>query len=168
MLGYFRNIIWRRIGTRLFQFRKVTSIQEINYSNLKEIVEVFPSKSIIDSNKSAYPETIHYEFLAKQAYIFENISVWPQCSIVSVSNKDQIISDTAFNQYRLNKLVSSGTLLRYPLQSSAGLCSTIQCGSGWANYYHWLVDNLPRLFTLAQPRFRSEPVIYLYLSLIHI
>ncbi len=163
MFRYYQNKLIPRLKKKFFQPQKVTGIFDSGNSNLKEIFDVFPPKQIIHNSQSAYPEAIEYEFSAKKAYVFENINVWSQCSIVGIPPNDSIIRDSAFNHYRLGKLMSSDVLRRYPVKNVDGMCTSIQCGPGWENYYHWLVDNLPRLYTLSQPRFQKEPLIYLYL-----
>lgn len=161
--GYIQKIL-RLFLTEILQSTNISSISDCEITNLSGTIEIFQHETINDYNPLAEPEELSYEFSQKCAYIFEDVTIWPISSIVGINTKDSIVKETAFNQYRLGKLLASKTLLRYATQYSEGLCTTIQSGPGWSNYYHWFIDNLPRLYTLTHPRFIKEPVIYLYLG----
>jgi len=98
---------------KVFPPFKVINVLDRKLSNLHEIIDIYPSESIDDTNILAVPETIHYEFSAKKAYLFEDVIIWPQNSIVHLPGKALIINETAFNQSRLDKLLTSGSLPQF-------------------------------------------------------
>jgi capsular polysaccharide biosynthesis protein len=57
-----------------------------------------------------------------------------------------------------------GDFRRTPIERIDGVCFAIQGGIAWENHYHWLVDNIPKLYALHHPRIRALGPVTLLLA----
>lgn len=63
--------------------------------------------------------------------------------------------ESLFNSVRQHEMWCRGDFRLGSVQRVDGPCVSIQGGPGWANYYHWIVDNLPKIYALHHPRVRA-------------
>jgi len=138
--------------------RKPISIGDQRYSNcLKKRIEIFSGKNLINRNNFCYPPKIKYKFEKKEILLLKDVLIWPSCSLVCV-NRHPII-ETGFNSYRLNNVLKQKYKYLGKEITVNKPCTVIDCA--WIYHYHWLIDILPRLYSLHHPNFRQEKEILL-------
>lgn len=81
---------------------------------------------------------------------------------ILLSNSRRVIADS-INTGRDPTLFSIYHLYFNQLERIAGFCSVFR-STGGSMYYHTLLDNLPRLYLLAQPQYQDLPEIKLLIS----
>ncbi len=87
--------------------------------------------------------------------LMENVSVWAAFG-VATDAKGRIVRESATSEYRLGRLVTERALRHaLPERASPGVVTAIEHGFMWDNYYHWLVDCLPRVLWLWDERLRD-------------
>jgi hypothetical protein len=118
---------------------------------LKERIAVCAARSIVLKNVESDPCELTYSFSEKYAYLLRDIVLWPELGAV-VDEHGRLIEESIFSTPRRDELERNGAFRAWPIREINGLATTIAVGPYWDNYYHWLVDSLPRVFALHVPR----------------
>ncbi|GIV57684.1 MAG: hypothetical protein KatS3mg042_0597 [Rhodothermaceae bacterium] len=93
--------------------------------------------------------------------IFSSVEFWPAQSVVA---RDGIIAlDSFMDQHRHDLLKKLGWLRNYPVLDRSNWATSIECVYPAQNYFHFIVDVLPKVWLLHNPYFR-EKVINLYVT----
>ena len=106
------------------------------------------------TNDFAEPRALKFEYGPKEAYVLKNMTVWPDLGAV-VDEHGRLVSESVFSPPRLNALRQTGAFRACPTQTAEGLTAALHIGPNWNNYYHWLVDSLPRVFALHTPEVQT-------------
>jgi len=86
-------------------------------------------------------------------YIINNATVWPDQSVAAVNGKP--IFETFIDEKRIRLATKRNFLRRYPVRSIPGYITTIDYMYSAHNYYHQMIDSIPRLWALHHPFFRD-------------
>lgn len=87
--------------------------------------------------------------------LLEGVRAWVTFGIAT-DCRGRVIIETANSDYRLQRLVREGPLTRGDiLRKNGEVVTGIEHGFMWDNYYHWLIDSLPRIFWLWDPAVRE-------------
>lgn len=93
--------------------------------------------------------------------IFCNSTFWPGSGVVYSDN--QLATASLVSQDREAVLKNLNSLRRYPTFRCRGMATSIEGVYPITNYYHLLIDTLPRVWGLRHPSLRSEQIT-LYLT----
>lgn len=93
--------------------------------------------------------------------IYSGIFLWHTQSIAGT--RKAAIASTFIDEDRVSRILRLEVLRRYPVLPYAGICTSIDYIFTGSNYYHFLVDSLPRLWSLKHPEFsaRRSPLVLL-------
>lgn len=126
-----------------------------------ETINIFPSAGeIVHYSRLANPQQVAFPLEKKEAYVLHDVFVWPQQGIVGTMDGD-ILEETAFSPYALQHMMSR---TRFSTRNSMPIdapCVSIESDPFWSNYYHTLIDKIPRLYSLHHGRFINEKRILL-------
>jgi capsular polysaccharide biosynthesis protein len=88
--------------------------------------------------------------------IYHDATVWPA---QSVAHRDGALAfDTFIDEARVGHLDRLNALRHYPTLRQRGWVTTIDCVYPSHNYYHFLIDTLPRVWALRHPTLRHLDV----------
>ena len=96
-----------------------------------------------------------------EVYLYDDVTIWPAQSVAQKGKK--IAFDTFIDEERIAHLGKLNALRRYPTWQEEGWVTTIESVYPTENYYHFLVDSLPRVWALRHPALRDVPIT-LYLT----
>ncbi len=92
--------------------------------------------------------------------IYSNIYLWHTQSIAATA--DSAIASTFIDGERIPRIQRLGVLRRYPALPVPGYVTSIDYIFTGKNYYHYLVDAMPRLWALRHPCFaKVKPHVFL-------
>jgi capsular polysaccharide biosynthesis protein len=118
---------------------------------MKERIAVCARRSVVLKNVESDPSNATYSFPDKYAYLLRDVILWPELGAV-VDEHGRLIEESIFSTPRRGELVRNGAFRAWAIREINGPATTIAVGPYWDNYYHWLVDSLPRVFALNVPR----------------
>lgn len=127
---------------------RVTSVKEIRESKhglLKYCVVLEKARVVDAAETSETYEGARKELPEKRLFGLSGATIWPKYS-VCLDRNGHLVSDSCFDEARQNKLINSRLLRRYPVVRVNGHFASLSCG--WYGYYHFWVDDLPKLFLL--------------------
>lgn len=87
--------------------------------------------------------------------VYRGVYLWHTQSIAAT--KKAAILSTFIDQDRVERIQRLGVLRRYPVLPYPGSCTSIDYVFTGKNYYHYLVDSLPRLWSLKHPTLMRQP-----------
>lgn len=93
---------------------------------------------------TASPATISLDLPARRCLFIDEGTLWPANGIVA-DRRGRAIVETAWSAERLEQVRNLGGLGRFPLDTSAATVTAIELGGWWTNYYHVMIDVLPRI-----------------------
>lgn len=85
--------------------------------------------------------------------IYHNATVWPAQSVAH--REGALAFDTFIDEARIRHLDRLNALRHYPTLRHRGWVTTIDCVYPSHNYYHFLIDTLPRVWALRHPALRE-------------
>lgn len=88
--------------------------------------------------------------------IFENVVFWPGQSIAQ--KEGVFIRDTYIDDKRIRIIQEYGELRRYPMTRCKGYATCIDYLYSKANYFHQLIDALPRVWALRHSKLSGLPI----------
>lgn len=89
-------------------------------------------------------------------HTYEDVVVWPAQSVAQ--RNGALAFDTFIDEARVEHLANLDALRRYPTFQHDGWATTIESVYPTGNYYHFLVDSLPRVWVLRHPTLRDVPI----------
>jgi hypothetical protein len=95
----------------------------------------------------ASPPSIAIDLPARRCLFIDGGLLWPANGIVA-DLRGRAIVETAWSADRLDHTRKLGALGRFPIDVSSGVSTAIELGGWWNNYYHVLIDVLPRILGL--------------------
>jgi len=149
-----------RLRRRVFRPRVVSVFES---PVLQQVVSILPSSgTIVHRSKLATPETLAWPFSSKEAYVLHDVLVWARNGIVGQLD-GAILAETGRTAYQLEHLLNRVTFPKTnPLMIDVP-CVSIERDAFWTNYYHSLIDDLPRLYALHHEPFVNMAKIILLL-----
>lgn len=88
--------------------------------------------------------------------IYHDATIWPAQSI---AQRDGALAfDTFIDEDRVEHLGKLNALRHYPTLRHQGWATTIESVYPTNNYYHFLIDSLPRVWALRHPNLREVPI----------
>lgn len=141
-----RKRLLKRYLQRLSIESKITNIDTIQTRHLVDKWQIFPSSTLRNENALALPAHLSKEYRKKTALLLKNVSVWPENSVALGCNS-KLIDATAFTLPRLRQSIQKGDFVTKRRLRERKLSICIECGR-WKNYYHTLIDVLPRIYCL--------------------
>lgn len=108
------------------------------------------------------PSSIAIDLPERGCLFIDRGILWPANGIVADS-RGRAIVETAWSAERLEKIREIGGLGRFPLQVSNTVATAIEVGGWWTNYYHVMVDVLPRIMGLHSEECRRLDSICVHL-----
>ena len=118
---------------------------------LKKRLTVCATRSVMLKNERVEPCELTYTLPDKYAYLLRDVVLWPEYGAV-VDERGRLVEESIFSAPRREELERKGAFRAWPTRDVDGPATTIHVGPYWDNYYHWLVDSLPRVFALHVPR----------------
>lgn len=88
--------------------------------------------------------------------LYDDVTIWPAQSVAQ--HGDKIAFDTFIDDEHIAHLDNLNALRRYPVWHQEGWVTTIECVYPTENYYHFLVDSLPRVWALRHSVLRDVPI----------
>jgi hypothetical protein len=85
--------------------------------------------------------------------IYHDVTIWPAQSVAQ--KREALALDTFIDSKHTEVLVNLNALRHYPTVSRRGWATTIESVYPTGNYYHFLVDALPRIWALHHPDLRD-------------
>lgn len=138
---------YRRIRATWFPTRCVS----LSDASLRQAVEaswiVADAETVKSSSLGPDADTIEHDYTRRHAMVLSGINVRPDIGIAT-DMANRVIRETSSSDYRLNRLLELEEFRIRLGRRDASTCTAIECSRAWANYYHWLVDALPRVWTL--------------------
>jgi|GEM_PF-2692840 len=130
---------------------------------LQQVVSILPSSgTIVHSSRLATPETLTWSFSSKEAYVLHDVLVWTRHGIVGQPD-GAILAETGRTAYQLEHLLNRVAFRKTnPLMIDVPSVS-IERDAFWTNYYHSLIDDLPRLYALHHEPFVNMDRVLLLL-----
>lgn len=118
---------------------------------VRNVVAVLPCESIESIELHASPERIVRNLPARLGFWLQNVWVWPETGIVRTLD-GKLIAETLPSKYRVLKMLRAGAYKHVPkpekcIQVDLPIAS-LGGGRWYGHYYHWLVDEIPRLVGL--------------------
>lgn len=121
------------------------------HQHLEDVVLVQESQTLQSEAPKAAPATLSRHLSAKHAYRLQNVYVWMDEGIVMTPG-GALIAETLPSHYRFVKMLRAGA---YEVDPSASRsvdtideCTSLKGGRYFGNYYHWWIDEIPRLQAL--------------------
>lgn len=124
------------------------------YSNPSEIISLNNQSNLYcESNNTALQKG------SIQVAVYKNVFLWPKFSVAA---DKEIISNTFVNDTISNIHIKNCYLKKYPvsLVNTEFATSIDRCFSA-TNYFHILIDTLPRLWSLRHPYFNDKKITLL-------
>lgn len=121
--------------------------------SVEAAITISAPQTVRSSFPHATPAQLDYALVEKRAYLLRDVQVWSNQS-VAMTRDGTIIRETAFSDARLQVALREHRFERYPVKRIRGLCTTLALGK-WHNYYHFMIDLLPRLHALRHPEVRA-------------
>jgi len=100
-----------------------------------------------DYSDAASPPSISIDLPAARCLFVDGGLLWPANGIAA-DHRGRVIVETAWSADRLAKTRDLGGLGRFPLDVSTTAATAIELGGWWTNYYHVMIDVLPRILGL--------------------
>ena len=136
-------------------------------SNLRQHVDhrmtIWEGVVVASKAPLATPPLLQYHAPEKVAWIVKDVHVWPSLGIATLDG-DTLIKETVHGPIRVSELLRKGPYRTSGQRRISGVCTAIECEPWLSNYYHWLIDILPRVYALHHEWFRAVPEIKLLLS----
>ena len=126
-------------------------------------VTIFEAETVVSRCPLAIPTELVYVQEEKRVWILNDVTVWPSWG-VAIDERSRLVRETVFSAARLDSLRHSAIFRHFPYLRCEGLATVIEIGSAWDNHYHWLVDVLPRVFALHDPRITALGTIRLFVA----
>jgi hypothetical protein len=109
--------------------------------------EIAPAQRLESVFDEATPARIERRREAKVGLVLKNVLVWPELSVAATPGGQLIAETLPAPQYRVAKLIRFGAFDEKTPVDEVGAITSIGCGY-WTNYYHKLIDEIPRLYPL--------------------
>lgn len=142
----------RRFRTRLrmqISYPEISSLYDADTASkhLENIIEVMPFTQLSSQTPLAIPSVIQRCLEPRYGYWLRNVWIWLEHGIVRTSD-GKLIAETLPSKYRILRLLKSDAYSSYPNpeESEEVELPFASLGSGrwFGNYYHWLIDEMPR------------------------
>lgn len=117
--------------------------------------EIAPAQRLESVIDEATPVRIERHREAKVGVVLKNVLVWPELSVAATLEGDLIAETLPAPQYRVAKLIRFGAFDETTPVDEVGAITSIGCGY-WSNYYHKLIDEIPRLHPLVDGEHHEE------------
>jgi capsular polysaccharide biosynthesis protein len=154
-----------RIQIRLAS--RVPAPTPVSASELPELIEaeheLFAAQTFRHLSDQAIPPVVDYDFQRKAVYVVHDVDVWPQMGMALTRDWRALIEST-LSRERLDRMLRFRRPLRVHRRRLNRTVACIHGGRGWENYYHFMIDCLPRVFGLHDPRVQALGSITLLLS----
>lgn len=143
----------KRIARRLFFDERQSSPPDVvsiydgdaGQSACVDRFEITPARRLESMFDDAIPEHIDRHRDAKVGLVLKNVLVWPELSVAATQEGHLIAETLPVSQYRVTKLLRFDAFAETAPGDESGAMTSIGCGY-WSNYYHKLVDEIPRLW----------------------
>lgn len=150
-------------------FVKIKSIDEL-YQDVqklspipKEIIYT-PELEKIPISKNSLKYIQKDKFVTPDIYSITLSNAIYYAKYETVMSKDrQIIAESMRNPSKFEKFSLRTTYLK-KTEKISGFCSVFRSHTNYKNYYHSLIDYIPRVYLLNQPEYRDIPKIKLLVS----
>jgi hypothetical protein len=100
-----------------------------------------------DRSASASPSSIAIDLPERRCLFLDGGLFWPANGIAA-DPRGRAILETAWSADRLEQTRKLGGLGRFPIDMSTTAATAIELGGWWTNYYHVMIDVLPRILGL--------------------
>jgi len=131
---------------------------DLNTSNLEPdtVLRLGDNPSLFNPNRNSDPQQGD-----PSIQVYDDVTIWPAQSVAH--RGEAIAFDTFIDEARIAHLGKLNALRRYPTWQKGGWVTTIESVYPTENYYHFLIDSLPRVWALRHPALRDVPIT-LYLT----
>jgi hypothetical protein len=131
---------------------------DLEVPNLKPdvVLRLGDDPELFDSTQNAPPQQGD-----PKIRLYDDVIIWPAQSVAHRGGS--IAFDTFIDDERVAHLEKLNALRHYPTWQQDGWVATIESVYPTENYYHFLVDSLPRVWALHHPVLRNVPIT-LYLT----
>jgi len=116
---------------------------------LADHFEITPPQRLVSTVQGATPSHIERHREAKVGLVLENVLVWPELSVAATKDGRLIAETLPAPQYRVAKLNRFGAFDNTTPADEIDAMASIGCGY-WSNYYHKLIDEIPRLWAMGE------------------
>ena len=132
-----------------FCFRPV----DLEVPNLEPdtVLRLGDDPSLFDPSRNAPPQQGD-----PPIYLYDDVTIWPAQSVAQ--RGEMLAFDTFIDEERIDHLGKLNALRHYPTSYHDGWATTIDSVYPTSNYYHFLIDSLPRVWALRHPALRSIPI----------
>ena len=151
----------RRIDERLSGYKWKFSTFEQTAKTVQARYNLYPEKKYQFVHDHADPRNLYYKQRKADVTVLSKVLFWPYCSVVQ-KEKKTILMDSAFSWPALRHFIEHNPLVRGPVIEEKDPCTAIQLGK-FANYYHWYIDSMPRVYGLHHPELAGIKKIKLFL-----
>jgi hypothetical protein len=117
--------------------------------------EIAPAQRLESVVDGATPVRIERHREAKVGLVLKNVLVWPEVSVAAFPEGQLIAETLPAPQYRVAKLIRFGAFDETTPTDEVEAIASIGCGY-WTNYYHKLIDEIPRLHPLVDGGHHGE------------
>ena len=107
-------------------------------------------RKLEDRSAFAVPPTVTLDLPEQRCLFIDEGLLWPANGIAA-DRRGRVIAETAWSADRLAQTRNIGGLGRFPLDVSTTATTAttaIELGGWWNNYYHMMIDALPRILGL--------------------
>lgn len=113
-----------------------------------EVLHLGDDPALFDSDRNAPPQQGDPAIL-----IYDDATMWPAQSVAR--RGEALAFDTFIDEARVQHLDNLNALRHYPCIRHRGWATTIDSVYPTQNYYHFLVDALPRVWALRHPKLQN-------------
>jgi Glycosyltransferase 61 len=145
------------------RFESLASSSELKPLVIQQI-EQFPRRDIAFSASLATPADVQHNMPAKAIWILRDVYLWPSLGVVG-SLRGTIAEESFFSEVRQQTILRRTELRRFSIKRFECPCATLQIGSAWTGYYHWMIDVLPKVYAFRHPQIQALGPIKLLLTL---
>jgi hypothetical protein len=146
----------RRLTRRLFSGQRQSTRPDVvsiydgdaGQSACIDQFEIAPAQRLKSTVEGAAPHQIERHCSAKVGLVLKNVMVWPELSVAATQEGSLIAETLPASQYRVTKLIRFGAFDKAEPVGESDAMTSIGCGY-WSNYYHKLVDEIPRLWAIS-------------------
>lgn len=126
------------------------------HQHLEDTVPVREGRRLSSGTSRATPEKITHHLSSKQAYLLTDVHVWLDEGVITTPD-GALIAETLPSHYRFVKMLQAGAYEKN-LRLSRSVdtidrCTCLGGGKYFGNYYHWWIDEIPRLQALWETDF---------------
>jgi hypothetical protein len=131
---------------------------------IRKRILLYPAMRVESLAPTEELSRLEMDLPAREIVHFRNVTLWPGVGLVS-TRKGTLITDSAFSADRLQMLRRLKPFNRYPITKCDDLpCTLIEAGSKPGDIYNFLIETLPRVWSLHRPEVTVLGPMILYVA----